>query len=297
MSQLLYTGNLKAVVVPHDCNEFENGLRQLLSTTDVPVVQVNKENFSLKIKEILQKYKINIGLVLTFSLLIPKEIFELPEKGFFNVHPGFLPSYRGSDPIFYQIKNREKFAAVAIHKLTEGFDDGEIVLQEKITLHSTYTYGLLELKLSRLAQKQVEILIKILSLGFAVPSKSQDESRARYYGRQQNKELLIEWDKMNAHEIIALINACNPYNNGAATSVGKKLVKFLTAEVIEFNNNRNTLPGEIVAIDDEWLEIATIKKGELLKVFFIYIEEGYVQPSVLKQWGILPGTCFENLVF
>lgn len=296
LHQLLYTGNLKAVVVPQDCHEFENGLRQLLSTTDVPVEQVNKENFSLKTKELLQKYQINIGLVLTFSLIIPKEIFELPEKGFFNVHPGFLPSYRGSDPIFYQIKNREKFAAVAIHKLTEGIDDGAIVLQEKITLYPTDTYGHLEQKLSRLGQKQVEVLIKILTLGFAVPSKPQNESLANYYVRQKNQELIIEWDKMNANEIIALINACNPYNNGAATRIVNKTVKFLCAEVYELENRYNSKPGEIITIDDECIEIATIKKGEFLKVLFINIEEGYVTPSVLKHLGVLPGMYFENLL-
>jgi methionyl-tRNA formyltransferase len=55
-------------------------------------------------------------------------------KKSFNIHPSYLPDYKGKNPIEDVLKNKESFTGVTIHNLTEKFDSGEIVLRKKISI-------------------------------------------------------------------------------------------------------------------------------------------------------------------
>jgi methionyl-tRNA formyltransferase len=294
MQHLTYFNQLGVVVIPAHCEEMIEETKQALKTTDIPVIVTAKQDFEEQAITAIEKYAINVGLVLTFSYIIPRSVFSLPVKGFYNVHPGPLPVYRGVDPIFHQIKNREKFAGVTIHKVEEGTDTGEIVLQEKIQLLSHDTYGLLAEKLAQVAAKLVTTLTKILSMGFTAPSKPQDESKAHYYEKQSMNEFAIDWHTMDADEIIALINACNPHNKGAASKINNKIIRLLQAEKYDNDAAQPQPAGTILSIDDDSMEIA-VTKGNLLKVSFIYIDEGFLTPFYLRQMGLSPGVAFENL--
>ncbi len=296
MHLLAYTGQLKAVVIPAHCEDIFNETTQLLKQTTVSVLSYSKKEFAEETTKLIQEKEINLGLVLTFSYIIPKSVFELPVKGFYNVHPGLLPQYRGADPIFHQIKNKEKFAAVSIHKVDAGMDDGDIILLEKIILKQTDTYGMLETKLAHLAQKQIETLSRILKMGFLMPSKKQDETKAHYYKRQELKELTIAWEIMDADAIVALANACNPHNKGAATKMNNKLIHFLVAEKNEGGNDTGELPGTILVIEDDYMDVATINNNSI-RINYIYVEEGFVTPGYLKHLGLVSKMCFDKSVY
>lgn len=296
MHLLAYAGQLKAVVIPMHCEDMYNETLQLLKETSIPVYSFTKKEFAEETIKLITEKEINLGLVLTFSYIIPRSVFQIPAKGFYNVHPGPLPQYRGADPIFHQIKNQEKFAGVTIHELDEGMDSGDIVLMEKIILQHTDTYGIMETKLANLAQKQVETLSRILAMGFAMPSKKQDEKKANFYKKQELEELTIKWEVMNADAIVALVNACNPYNKGAATMINNKLIKLLSAEKNEGENSKNLQPGTIMALDDDVMEVVAIKNESVL-IRFIYLDEGFVTPGYLKQMGLVAGMCFDSTVY
>lgn len=51
-----------------------------------------------------------------------------------NVHPTFLPKGRGMMPVPYVLTEHPDAAGVSIHKLTQGFDEGDILWQKKIAL-------------------------------------------------------------------------------------------------------------------------------------------------------------------
>ena len=294
MQQLAYFKQLKAVVIPLHCSEMIEETRLALKTTEIPVITVEKNNFEEQAMQAIEKYEVNTGLVVTFSFIIPRSVFSLPVNGFFNVHPGLLPAYRGADPVFYQVKNREKFAGVTVHKINEGIDTGEIVLQEKIVLSPHDTYGQLAEKLSWVAVKSVATVVNILCMGFHVHSKPQDETKACYYKKQSQHEIAINWQLMDADGIIALINACNPHNKGAASKINNKIIRLLKAEKYDDDTEPQQPAGTIVSIDNNCLDVAVIK-GKLLRINFLYVDEGFLPPSFLIQCGITTGMAFENI--
>jgi methionyl-tRNA formyltransferase len=296
IQQLAYFQQLKGLLIPDYAKDLIAETKQLLANTTIPVTVVTKRNFAETATALIREKEINTGLVFTFGFIIPPAVFQKPVKGFFNIHPGPLPQYRGADPVFYQIKQREKYAAITIHKLDEGLDSGDIVMSEKISLSATDTYGMLEMKLGILAQKQVETLTKILSMGFLPPAKKQDELKAHFYRRQEHREFTILWNKMTADDIIALINACNPYNKGAVTKINNKIIRLLHAEKQVGGNDKKAPAGTILYIDEERIEAAAIN-NDVLIIDFLSIDEGFVRPFVLQQMGLAAGMCFDYEVF
>ena len=285
---------LTAVVIPANCKEVIGEVKAMLYGTGVVIEAVDQQSLKIILHSVMTNHQINLGLVATFNYFIPESIIALPAKGFFNIHPGILPMYRGADPIFHQIKNREKFAGVTIHFLTKEADAGNIVLLEKIHLLTDDTYGLLAEKLAQLSVQMLQTLFKIITMDFAVPSRPQNLSVAKYYKQQELSELAIDWHTMCADDIIALMNACNPHNKGAATKLGDKLIHLLYAEKNTNYLQVQMLPGTIIAIDDEEIKVAVIN-NELLVVKYVYINEGFLPPVSLKRFGLISCLRLENI--
>lgn len=82
-----------------------------------------------RLKQIIDKYKIEIGFITTFANLIPKEMFELFPKGVYNIHPSLLPKHGGANPIFWIIYSEDKVTGTTCHRVTDVFDNGEIISQ------------------------------------------------------------------------------------------------------------------------------------------------------------------------
>src|SRR5882757_3740068 len=224
MRDLVYSQQLAAVIIPAHCKEMAEEVQQLLAATGIPVILVTQQNNEAELKKAIKKYDSALVFMMTYSYKITKAVYELPAKGFYNFHSGPLPESRGADPIFQQIKNREKYAGVTVHKVDEGMDTGPVVIKEMLRTDAADTYGILNNKLAELAAKLAGVLIKMASFDIAIPSKPQDETKARYFTRQKSKEITINWETMDADTIIALINACNPWNKGAVTSINNKII-------------------------------------------------------------------------
>lgn len=291
LKELAFFQLLAAVAIPTHCDEMIEHVEAVLTGSGIPIIKLGKTNYSDLLCEAITTYQVNMGLVMTFSFKIPAAVYQLPTKGFFNVHPGPLPQYRGADPVFQQIKNQEKFAGVTIHKLDDGIDTGPVVICEKLKIDTTDTYGLLTTKLSNLAARLTGILIKLSGFGLAIPSRVQDESHASYFKRQQAKDIMINWHAMDADAIIALMNACNPWNKGAVAKMNNQVIRLLVAEKLSADTTNYKEPGKIISLTENGLVIATLNQ-EAIAVKVLYTEEGFFTSEKMMALGIAAGQQF-----
>lgn len=292
LKELAYYNILEAVAIPSYCQEMIENVNGVLAGTNIPVIKTDKETFAESIREFIHERSINMGLVMTFPYKIPSSVYNIPSKGFYNIHPGPLPQYRGGDPIFQQIKNREKQAGVTIHILDESFDTGPMIIIEMLKIEPSDTYGLLTTKLADLAAKITGTLIKLFSLELAVASKLQDETKARYFKRPRANDVMINWQTMDSDSIIALINACNPWNKGAVTKINNQIIRLLDAEKLPVISYSKKAPGNILVIDENGIIISTREEGAIL-VKFIYAVEGFLPAYYLSRLGVVAGNQFE----
>ncbi|MER1969075.1 formyltransferase family protein [Castellaniella sp. GW247-6E4] len=82
----------------------------------------------------LRSLKPDLIVVFSMSQLLREEILEIPRLGVINLHPSFLPEYRGPNPDFWQYHNMEMHPGVTVHYVDAGEDTGDIIYQERMLI-------------------------------------------------------------------------------------------------------------------------------------------------------------------
>lgn len=103
----------------------------------------------------------DLAVVVAYGRILPKAVFEGPAWGTWNVHASLLPKYRGASPIQHAILNGETQTGVTLMQLTEGLDEGPMLLDRSIDIRSDETAGALT---ERLAVLGAELLLEGLRL-------------------------------------------------------------------------------------------------------------------------------------
>lgn len=111
----------------------------------------------LKNPDFLEELKLlnaDAFVVVAFRML-PKEVWQIPPKGTFNLHASLLPQYRGAAPINWAIINGEKETGVTTFMIDEKIDTGNILLKEKVTILPDDNAGTLHDKLAETGKKLI----------------------------------------------------------------------------------------------------------------------------------------------
>jgi methionyl-tRNA formyltransferase len=293
VKEFLFYGKVGALVTTQSNAEMQALLQQLAEGTGVPVLQVNRKNCRTEISKTIAQYNITVGLVMTFPYILPQSIIELPEKGFINFHYGLLPQCRGPQPILWHILNGDADGGITLHRMDPGIDTGPVVLQEKLPISLSDTYGMLQSKLAHLGAKSAATLFKILSFGSIIPSTPQDETKAVYYKNPTAQDLTISFKTMDSHKIIRTINACNPWNKAAGAIVNNWMVGITEAEISNTVADEAAKPGTIAVLNKEQGLLVKTKDEKLLKVNIVYLQEGFISGGRLSDFGIKPGDGFD----
>lgn len=223
---------------------------------------------NLKEKEFIEKIKEfspDIGIVVAFGKIIPKELIEVPHLGFINVHPSLLPKYRGAAPINWAIIKGEKKTGISVQFISEKLDAGDIIYQKEVEIEEEDTAGTLTEKLQRLS---AEILIEVIEMIKNNNYKriSQNEDLATYAPSLKKEDCRICWNK-TSREIHNLIRGLSP-SPGAFSYFKNKIIKIFKSKIVEIEKEGK--PAEIVGVSGEGI---LVKTGD----FCILIKE--VQPE------------------
>jgi len=69
-----------------------------------------------------------------FNQILKPHILAIPSKGALNVHPGWLPAYKGAMAYFWVLKKGEEKSGVTVHWMDEGIDTGKIIARKDFIL-------------------------------------------------------------------------------------------------------------------------------------------------------------------
>lgn len=89
--------------------------------------------------QFIENLKPEIIISAYFPHFLKKDIITIPKHGILNVHPGWLPAYKGAMAYFWVLTKNEDSAGVTIHWIDEGIDTGAIVARQKIKLNAGTT--------------------------------------------------------------------------------------------------------------------------------------------------------------
>lgn len=127
--------------------------------------------------EIIRGLKPDLIVVAAYGKLLPKDVLKIPGKGCINVHGSLLPKYRGASPIQRAVIDGEKYAGVTIMQMSEGMDEGDMLLKKSLEIGEKETSEELFKRLSVLG---AEALIETIENIDSITPQKQDHSEATW---------------------------------------------------------------------------------------------------------------------
>lgn len=286
------------VGMPDADTEETDELKHFLGSASKGFSTFSQKELAAGLKRWIERNKLDTVLVVTFPWKIPVYTLSLPPLGFYNFHYALLPQYRGAAPVFWQIKNGERYGGLTIHKMDEGWDTGPIAQQMKVEMLPGETYGLHNARIGWQTLPSVrEFMQKLMLLGKALPLIPQEASQAKYYSRPGLGDVIINWQQMAAVEIQRLVNACNPWNKGAVTYFNQSAFKIIQVSVKEQSivNNQKLNPGTVINCSEKkTIDIITVD-NRIISLEIVNTDWGFTDASVLTQNGLKEGAELSSL--
>jgi len=143
---------------------------------------LNDKDFEKKIT----KLQIDLIIVIAYGRIIPSWMLSLPTIMSLNVHFSILPKYRGASPIQSSLINGDTETGVSFMQMTEGLDEGDLILTASMLINEEDNKISLETKLTDLAIKN--ILSVITQLENKSTSIIKQDSSAATYCKKINSE-------------------------------------------------------------------------------------------------------------
>jgi methionyl-tRNA formyltransferase len=207
-------------------------VKQFAVERNIPVYQPEKLKGNSEFVEQMRSLQPDLFVVVAFRIL-PKDVFEIPKFGSFNLHGSFLPKYRGAAPIQWALINGETETGLTTFKLAEKVDTGNIYLQEKVEIFPEDNFETLHDRMSEIGAKLVLETVNLIDNG-NYELKQQDDSLASPAPKITKEICLINWNKP-AEEIHNRVRGLSPYP-AAYFVYNNKVLKVYKTEIVERND-------------------------------------------------------------
>jgi methionyl-tRNA formyltransferase len=158
----------------------------------------------------------DIIVVYSMSQLLKKEIFETPRFGAINLHPAYLPKYRGPNPDFWHYYNMEEYHGVTVHRINSGEDLGDILVQEQLYIplgmKSKERLDLLVGVVGSALLLSVLTKIKNGSINSIKQALESPTARARLISPDEHKSI-IDWKNWRTERVWNLLRGTEEWLN------------------------------------------------------------------------------------
>ena len=214
----------------------------------------------------LQNLNPNLIVVVAFRML-PKQVWNYPKYGTFNLHASLLPQYRGAAPINWAIINGEKETGLTTFFIDDKIDTGQIINKVSLPIEDIDNAEDVYLKM---LPKGVDLVLSTLDkiADNSVKTIPQKDAQILKPAPKLSKEnTRINWDN-TAKNIYNFVRGLSPYplawsvlsHDDEEIKCKISEVQFLKQkqhqEIGHVNVNNNKL---FVAVQDGYIEILELK--------------------------------------
>jgi len=171
---------------------------------------------------------LDAAVVVAYGQILPLSVLEAPRLGCFNLHASLLPRWRGAAPIQRAIMAGDALTGVQVMRMSEGLDEGPVLLSVSVRIGPLDTAGTLHDRLSLLAAELAPRALAALERGEAAetPQPAQGVTYAR---KITPADARIDWSRPAA-EVDRHIRGLSPHPGAwfeAASDKGPVRIKAL----------------------------------------------------------------------
>lgn len=240
--------------------------------------------------ELMQSFNADVCMMAYVLLFVPEAVRDAPKYGTFQYHPSLCPWHRGPSSINWPIAMGKKRTGLTIFWPDDGLDEGPIMLQKTCEIGDDETLG--DVYFNKLFPMGVDAMIEGLELvknGIIIKHDQRLDDGS--YESWFKKDLAqLDWST-SVDEVYNTIRAANPAPGAWSTIKGTK---------IDFFDCRKSTgagtPGQIIAIDDNGVEIAGNGGSIVLKRLRVAGEKAKVpahEHAASAGWAV--GDTFETV--
>ena len=242
---------------------------------------------SMKAPEAITEFEaldIDACIVVAYGQILKKEVLDHPPLGCFNLHASLLPRWRGAAPIQRAIMAGDSHTGVEVMRMSEGLDEGAIILtgREEITLEDTAQT--LHDKLALLGASLLPVALAAIERGGATGQAQIGEPT--YAKKITPEEARINW-KRPARELDFHIRGLSPFPGAwcmLQTLKGEQRLKILmsrvTDEVTGETPGTRLLGGLKIATGEGVIELVRVQReGKAAQDAADFLNGGLLNPG------------------
>ena len=211
----------------------------------------------------------DLFIAVGYMNLLKPEILSVPRIVAANWHASLLPAYRGKHPVFWALRNGERWVGLTVHVMDPKFDTGDILYQVKVRTRKRDTVGS---AYDRIMEKSVTLIGRLVEDAETgeLRRTPQPETGASYYSSVREEDLRLDWSR-DAEELRRWIQT-SP--GQCFCQVTGRRIHFVDAQMTK--GNAKSLAGTLLKIGRTSCEIAAGKNA--LRVHMVRLD-GVEKPA------------------
>jgi UDP-4-amino-4-deoxy-L-arabinose formyltransferase/UDP-glucuronic acid dehydrogenase (UDP-4-keto-hexauronic acid decarboxylating) len=258
---------------------------QIADQHNVPIFEPkdpNQVGFIDQIKALQPDLFLSVG----YPKILRSLLLNVPSRLAVNFHASLLPAYRGKHPVFWCLRNGERWSGLTVHVMDPGIDTGDLLYQVRIRTRRDDTVSSLY---QRIMERSMSLVSRLLAdiENNTLTRTPQPNSSASYYSSITENDFCLDWSlpaETLRRWIVITPGQCFTMAQG-------ERIFFFHAYAVQQATRSN--PGEIVRINPRNVQIAT---GDgLLQLEQIRLSDG-CQLNLAKfcqRVGLVQGDLFE----
>ncbi len=163
---------------------------------------------------------LDAAVVVAFGQILIREVLEAPRLGCFNLHGSLLPRWRGAAPIQRAIMAGDRFSGVQVMRMSEGLDEGPVLMGEQVRIDALETAGSLHDRLAPIGAALLVRALDAVARGEAVETP-QAEDGVTYARKIRKSETRIDWTRP-AIEVDRHIRGLSPFPGAWTEAPGER---------------------------------------------------------------------------
>jgi methionyl-tRNA formyltransferase len=166
-----------------------------------------------------------------------------------NIHPTMLPDGRGPTPLPSLILSYPQHAGITLHKMTNNLDEGEILLQKKLTIDEYESFDTLSAKLFIQVPLLLDALLSNIDHYY---QNSRKQQKGSYWEKISHLEQTINWNRPTS-KVLHQVRAFGSL--GVYAEIQGQVCLITAAEGVICQHSFKA--GEVISIDEIRLVIAS----------------------------------------
>lgn len=206
---------------------WSDSVEELAREHDIPVHLTDRVDDEAI--DLVKRAEPDVIVVNSWYTRMPAELYNLPPHGTLNFHDSLLPKFTGFSPVLWTLISGASEFGLTVHRMDEGLDTGDILIQHSLPIGPTETGTELVLRGMELIPGALREALTALESGTA-DFRPQDKAERTYFHKRSERDSLIDWS-WQAEDLERFVRALSEPYPRAFTFYRGERVEVLEARV------------------------------------------------------------------